>query len=454
MVDYTRQLPAELCLKLLDSLDLADVIRVSLVSRWWRLIAFDHPTYWATVTLDTRSASHEPGYACAYYLAAAQLERSSRSPIAIHVSGEFREEIPFEHALLLLIQSNMHRVKTLDIASESSSISTVFLCDAPILEELHLKWCPDPDLMLPVVVPGVGDEVLVLPASFPAKAPRLRLLHVEDVRLSPGFPPFSALTSLIAFPRFCQGVCLPEVFPCLRELVIGDFGVYRFPQPLTPLWVHWITRLERVSLEQHTISVNTSCHALFNVPRLEVSLNMDTTASSCIVASITGTALHASLRPDSQSGLHIFDPSTGRTRVLAFYRLIDFIVTWGALFPRVHTFELDISDWIEFAIVIHHTTGDPLSSLTTITLRLDESLESVWFDPDKYYGDKVRSFVCPRLQVLRLVGSDACRVQPVSAVLRFIRDYLGRETRQHSLSKLELDGVSLEGDVAELRQYV
>ncbi|KZV93257.1 hypothetical protein EXIGLDRAFT_835891 [Exidia glandulosa HHB12029] len=146
MVDYTRQLPAELYLKLLDSLDLADVIPVSLVSRWWRLIAFDHPTYWATVTLDTRAAPHEPGYACAYHLVAAQLERSSRSPIAIDVSGEFREEIPFQHALLLLIQSNMYRVKSLDIASESSLIHNIFLCDAPILEELHLKWCPDPTL--------------------------------------------------------------------------------------------------------------------------------------------------------------------------------------------------------------------------------------------------------------------------------------------------------------------
>ncbi|KZV93256.1 hypothetical protein EXIGLDRAFT_768265 [Exidia glandulosa HHB12029] len=169
-----------------------------------------------------------------------------------------------------------------------------------------------------------------------------------------------------------------------------------------------------------------------------------------------GIAVHASNRRNLKAELHIFDPSTCRTRVVAFFDLIDYISTWVALFPRVNTFEVDMSEWTRFATTIHRIGGEPLSSLTAIMLHLDESLESAWRNPDKYYEAIIRSLVCSRLQVLRLVGSDACRVQPVSAVLRFIRDYVpvGGETRQHSLSKLELDGVSLEGDVAELRQYV
>ncbi|KZV81667.1 hypothetical protein EXIGLDRAFT_779470 [Exidia glandulosa HHB12029] len=459
MDDYTRRLPAELCFDILDHLGLADIIRMSLLCCRWRLLAFDHPTYWASVSVVLRPRHEEAANASALALATAQLERSSRSPIAVKIH-ECRRSSRVERAFYRLIKTNMHRVKFLYIASGSLFLTDIFLADAPILEELRVSWRARR---------FDGPQYFNLPSAFPETAPQLRVLRLKHVgRGTASCPIFTGLNTLVTSPDYCDDLCLPVVFPQLRTLILdGCLGSYTPATPLDARWERWIMQLDRVSASQYTTAALESAIPVFSsIRRVEVIVNPFIGTDPMISALLAGRGLRAQFRAavrpapglhDSEE-VHFFDPSSGRTRVLKYGRDMDILHRIRSCLPRVTTLEFSVSTWTDVTRTVRRSYERKhfLSHLTALVIFLDKPLESAWARMDDSHGKQVKLiiFACANLRVLHLVGSDACRVQPIHAVAQFIRGYLSEVTEDNRLSYIETQDVELDGNVEELRQYV
>ncbi|KZV77992.1 hypothetical protein EXIGLDRAFT_784454 [Exidia glandulosa HHB12029] len=352
----------------------------------------------------------------------------------------------------------MHRVKFLYIASGSRFLADIFLADAPILEELRVSWRARR---------FDGPRHFHLPSTFPETAPQLRVLRLKHVGLNPAScPTFTGLNTLVTSPEYCNDLCLPVVFPQLRTLMLdGYVGSYTPATPLDARWERWIIQLDRISASQYTTEALESAVPVFSsIRRVEVIVNPFVDTDPMISALLAGSGLRvqfrAAVRPgghyDSEE-VHFLDPSSARTRVLRYGRDVDILHRIRSFLPRVTTLEFSVSTWTDVTRTIRrsHQRKHFLSYLTALIIFLDKPLESVWARLDDLRGKhKNFIFACPNLRVLHLVGSDACRAQPVHAVAQFIGGYLSEVTEDNRLSYIETQDVELDGNVEELRQYV
>lgn len=273
-------LPAEVIFLVIDLLDFPDIIRLSLICRWWREVAFRHPLYCRNIDIDF---GDDTSRTRALGLATAQLQRSSRSKVHIRVYSLLDDAKPQDELCINFfsaLRTNIHRVQELQAITGHHAMSA------------FLAWAFDIQGRCPalrrLVLTGRHSDVLGTSTISPllaAAAPGLRQLDLRDVAFRPTaaftFCNLHTLEIRVASQNLDVEVALPQhlnkLLPQLRNLLIyGTRLAFRFPNPMPPTLQAWIGRLQELRLE-HFIFGTIPPEATYGVQTIHVMRPSHTT---------------------------------------------------------------------------------------------------------------------------------------------------------------------------------
>ncbi|KZV94590.1 hypothetical protein EXIGLDRAFT_736616 [Exidia glandulosa HHB12029] len=176
VADYDDRLPDELLTSILDYASLLEISYASAVSRRWRAVALDHPTYWQSICIDSLSPR-----ASAFFNT--RLERARSRPIEVFVRfmatyfEDKNHELP--DSLFQGIRRHIFHMKSLHLRMAfkyAEKMVEALSQPAPILESLGI------DFYQPVgPSPFLRHEHVVLPAGlFANHAPKLTSLELRN----------------------------------------------------------------------------------------------------------------------------------------------------------------------------------------------------------------------------------------------------------------------------------
>ncbi|EJD43287.1 hypothetical protein AURDEDRAFT_167703 [Auricularia subglabra TFB-10046 SS5] len=177
-----QQLPTELLTDTLTILDVDDLFRVAQVCRRWRFLAFDHPSYWGTIIVD--SADHRELCLVEHQLSIAgdrhyyfEINYSEthvgNDPVLARMIPLLRAAIPYAHSLYIRIDS-MYRFH----------VEKVLCLEAPNLKFLSIGYLSDPLPELYLDLPLAKGKQLLSGAAKNLRTVRLRNIILPKITIT------------------------------------------------------------------------------------------------------------------------------------------------------------------------------------------------------------------------------------------------------------------------------
>ncbi|EJD36334.1 hypothetical protein AURDEDRAFT_174591 [Auricularia subglabra TFB-10046 SS5] len=185
-MDRTRTLPDKLWSDTFEFLKLEELCAASQVCSYWRCIAFDHPSFWGTISICSLSVS-ELGWASRRVIA------GRTRPVHLTVTLTDTSTL-VETTTLPMIGDVLHRARVLEVIIPSpyfQRLCDILLNSAPVLEWLRLDmsigWDDQKDLCLPTDLlsgqPHALREVQLECVTLPS-TPIPAFVRAESVILS------------------------------------------------------------------------------------------------------------------------------------------------------------------------------------------------------------------------------------------------------------------------------
>ncbi|KZV82778.1 hypothetical protein EXIGLDRAFT_729288 [Exidia glandulosa HHB12029] len=435
-------LPTELWSAAFDYLDLDDLIAAAHVSAIWRLISFDHPTFWRDVSISSTSSS-------SLALAEHRLGEAKQRPWHLNLRLLKDEDTLSEPRLVLLLHRYLPYARRIIMrirASDADDAWTLLSAPAPALEHCDITAALSPGQSPPSLPRDLFAEV----------APRLYKLLLQDITLpTASVAAFSFVESAtLRSPRSAWEVFpyhLLTIFPCLRSLTMAG-GCVDFRGPVPHVIERGLSALRYFDIEYYSGESLKFFRSLpcQRIPLLLVAYPDDDSVLAALqhlqcqryrvlIVPTVGGEFHIEFRPDSHDG----GTTQGLCRIFA--EIVDdyesddplhnIMFKQPDIAAKITALSLATSLWPMISRVMQ-----PLPEVTSLRIIIDNGRDGCAEIPQ----DHLR---CPQLQLLCLASSCGfVRVSPddvVALVPRLTSRYV----------KLELDGVALNGALSSDSLY-
>ncbi|KZW02242.1 hypothetical protein EXIGLDRAFT_735718 [Exidia glandulosa HHB12029] len=464
-MDRSLLLPPELLSAIFDSLLFRDIVRASLVSARWRVVAIAHPGYWSCVCVEE---GHEPGFIKTgrFELATAQLVCSTLAPIDVAMTllgsqapqAELTDVAAAKGRLIAAFQANLYRCRSirLRVTDPNVLLSAFTFSDAtaPLLRTLDLST-NGPMHYGQLMMSPLGSSV----------ASRVCVLRLAGISIA-GFdshPPFSSVEELSlqagSYYAFQDFDGLFAVFPTLKHLLIDDTIVRDVEVARTPSVRAALPRLAKLSLLRggcDIIAVPSEVRrCLSRIP--DISLDSPGTHGAQVFIADFIEALSDDTTPHSLN-FGLGTRSDYRARVMTLEALPQRLarrisciphdwpwltgLTLHALLPHIDAITLPISDWS-----ILFGRRRTFSKLQTIVIIMDEDL-SAEFSVQPYLSmEHVEASGLQTIVLQRDNASDCSTVE-----VDMLAAFMGGIPKVADLLRLELHGIALCGAIEPLRR--
>lgn len=401
MDDLSEKLPAEVLHGCFNVLNLEDLARISQVSRRWKDLATDHPTYWKCVCIEESSSRLVP-----FFLARLREARGRATTVRVivpevvdHLSTTILPAVAIhaQHMVELTIQvhADMHEAAFAALGG--------FM---PLLERLTLHFTiTDPNATAPVLPTD----------TFRAwTSTKLRYIELEGV----GLPavPLPVLSTVVAFNYEIPGPPSPPIredvfaaFPNMKSLILHGEIIDGFDYVVLPA-------CSRVNFVQFSQSLNDAVLSmpLATVPHIAVD-TADERLAQCVLSHLDGPLYMVMVDTEYQSPdtfrFELFNDD--RTRARTFIeRLHNYTADNGvplsllyqpAFFERI--VKLDVSDTL-WNTLTPFVTAVPVLKTLCITLQALGLL------------DLTSTLHCPALSEICLLSYGAKRIAVDAVHLR------------------------------------
>ncbi|KZV99182.1 hypothetical protein EXIGLDRAFT_726248 [Exidia glandulosa HHB12029] len=420
-LDSTRLLPVELSEKVSDFLDLQSLLVLASVSRRWRAIVHDHPTYWRDIFLDTPSLS-------SVLLLGLRLERGGSRPA--YVSIDVQKPWPPLRAMLFpIVAAHLHRISRLSLTVTAQNANSLFRAlsnPAPLLHAFELIFlrpqsalCTLPLDVFGGVAPSLTNMALINVSL--TEAPYAAFAHVCHLVIG-----FDGLSPTTAVPFVF------EIFPRIRYLSLMRAAMLedtRFRNQ--DCWS---------ALETLVVLTNIRCRdAVFQVAPVGDLVHLIT--QDCNREHVTLFARHLegplelAIEDVDEQQFNIVLRSRTPVRSRVFLERCDDWVTNAALphdalrrehiLARVVTFVMPIALW--YAIIGFMA---PLPALSMLIILLHGG--------HRLLSSRLSSRLqCPNMEVLVLRGPHDIALERSAAIRDFASNALDGTQSSHVLLRLE-----------------
>lgn len=234
-----QSLPNELVERILDGLDLQELLAAMIVDRRWRGAALAHRTYWHSVSLNSTRIS-------AISLFTARLAYGGSRPVNVSIDVPWSWPF-FRGNMVPIIAAHLHRMERLVLCIDATNAPAAFRAlrgQAPALRSFKLR------LVDAAVTHSLPSDV------FSDTAPHLTLLELENVHLTrDAYPAFSAVEHVaLGFKGWSPTTAVPyvfETFPSMRILEL--IGSARISDP------RYRERDQWARVQALVLAVNVEC---------------------------------------------------------------------------------------------------------------------------------------------------------------------------------------------------